>query len=336
MQPFNKYYPPDWTPEKGSVNKHVGKHPLGDRARKIDQGILIVRFELPFNIWCEGCDNHIGMGVRYNAQKKKIGNYYSTPIWSFRMKCHLCDNWIEIHTNPKDAQYVVMSGARQKLEEWEPEDSEVIRLKDDALVEKMANDAFFKLEHDVQDEKKASETVPILTQLQRLNDSQWSDPYTLSQQLRRKFRDQKKLDKARQEKADHLRDKMSLNIDLLDENPEDEIKAKLTEFDDPIVTGAEKRKKELQVAPLFTKRTRHLQNDLASRVVTHTRHKVDPFLTNTTSSYNTLPGVLLKGKTTHGSGHGESEAESSKLVPVKNSRISLVSTDYTESDSEDD
>jgi coiled-coil domain-containing protein 130 len=44
MQPFNKYYPPDWTPEKGSVNKFVGKHPLGDRARKIDQGILIVRF----------------------------------------------------------------------------------------------------------------------------------------------------------------------------------------------------------------------------------------------------------------------------------------------------
>ena len=28
-----------------------GKHALGDRARKLDQGILITRFELPFNIW---------------------------------------------------------------------------------------------------------------------------------------------------------------------------------------------------------------------------------------------------------------------------------------------
>lgn len=73
---------------------------------------------------------------------------------------------------------------------------------------------------------------------------------------------------------------------------------------DPIVTGAEKRKKELQVAPLFTKRTRRLENDLASRVVTQTRHKVDPFLTNTTPSYNTLTGVLLKGKTTHGKRYG--------------------------------
>jgi hypothetical protein len=29
----------------------TGKHALGDRARKLDQGILITRFELPFNIW---------------------------------------------------------------------------------------------------------------------------------------------------------------------------------------------------------------------------------------------------------------------------------------------
>ena len=55
---------------------------------------------MPYNIWCEGCNSHIGMGVRYNAEKSKIGNYYSTPIWKFRMKCHLCDNHFEIKTDP--------------------------------------------------------------------------------------------------------------------------------------------------------------------------------------------------------------------------------------------
>ena len=40
-------------------------------------------------------------GVRYNAEKKKVGNYYTTPIYKFRMKCHLCDNYIEIETDPK-------------------------------------------------------------------------------------------------------------------------------------------------------------------------------------------------------------------------------------------
>ena len=41
------------------------------------------------------------MGVRYNAEKSKVGNYYSTPIFKFRMKCHLCDSHFEIQTDPK-------------------------------------------------------------------------------------------------------------------------------------------------------------------------------------------------------------------------------------------
>lgn len=59
------------------------------------------RFEMPYNIWCDGCNSHIGMGVRYNAEKKKTGNYYTTPIYTFRMKCHLCDNYFEIQTDPQ-------------------------------------------------------------------------------------------------------------------------------------------------------------------------------------------------------------------------------------------
>ena len=55
---------------------------------------------MPYNIWCGGCGNHIGMGVRYNAEKSKVGMYYTTPIYKFRMKCHLCDNHFEIKTDP--------------------------------------------------------------------------------------------------------------------------------------------------------------------------------------------------------------------------------------------
>lgn len=62
---------------------------------------FVIRFELPFNIWCGGCGSHAGMGVRYNADKSKVGQYYSTPIFKFRMKCHLCDNHFEITTDPK-------------------------------------------------------------------------------------------------------------------------------------------------------------------------------------------------------------------------------------------
>lgn len=96
----NLYYPPDYDPRVGGLNKFMGTHALRERARKLHMGILIIRFEMPFNIWCNGCNNHIGMGVRYNAEKKKIGMYYSTPLYQFRMKCHLCDNHFEIKTDP--------------------------------------------------------------------------------------------------------------------------------------------------------------------------------------------------------------------------------------------
>ena len=56
---------------------------------------------MPYNIWCGGCEKHIGMGVRYNAEKTKVGMYYTTPIYKFRMKCHLCDNYFEIQTDPQ-------------------------------------------------------------------------------------------------------------------------------------------------------------------------------------------------------------------------------------------
>lgn len=68
----NKYYPPDYDPSKGSLNTQLGQHVLRKRANKIGEGILVVRFELPFNAWCLTCGCHIGKGVRYNADKQQV------------------------------------------------------------------------------------------------------------------------------------------------------------------------------------------------------------------------------------------------------------------------
>ena len=54
------------------------------------------------------------MGVRYNSEKRKVGMYYTTPIYQFRMKCHLCPNHIEIKTDPGNLDYVIVSGARRQ------------------------------------------------------------------------------------------------------------------------------------------------------------------------------------------------------------------------------
>ena len=36
----------------GVMQQATGQHPLRERARKLDQGILVIRFEMPFNVWC--------------------------------------------------------------------------------------------------------------------------------------------------------------------------------------------------------------------------------------------------------------------------------------------
>lgn len=97
----------------GCVQFHGSHGALGDRARKLHEGILIIRFEMPFNVWCAGCNHLIGKGVRFNAEKKQIGMYHSTRVWSFVMKSPCCQTRIEVHTDPKNAEYVVVSGARR-------------------------------------------------------------------------------------------------------------------------------------------------------------------------------------------------------------------------------
>ncbi|KAF5369797.1 hypothetical protein D9758_001175 [Tetrapyrgos nigripes] len=226
MQGFNKYYPPDYDGEKhGSLNSYRGKHALGDRARKLDQGILITRFELPFNIWCGTCNNHIGMGVRYNAEKKKIGNYYSTPIFSFRCKCHLCDGWFEIQTDPKNTRYVVTSGARQKDEDWNPEENGGFAVHD-TEGKATPDDPLAALEKTTDAKTHHTKVqVPRLESLMEMSEQYNSDPYSLSLKVRKRFREDKKIRKEKEKVDDQVRDRYALPSTLnLVEEDEDAVK----------------------------------------------------------------------------------------------------------------
>ncbi|GAB4828916.1 hypothetical protein Ancab_018577 [Ancistrocladus abbreviatus] len=187
----NFYYPPEWDPSQGSLNKFHGQHALRERARKIDQGILIIRFEMPFNVWCEGCNAMIAKGVRFNAEKKQVGNYYSTKIWSFTMKSACCKQVIVIQTDPKNCEYVIISGARRKIEEFDADDAETLALPADEEKGKLV-DPFYRLEHQEEDLKKKKEAEPVLVRLQRVSDSRHLDDYALNKALRARLRNQKK------------------------------------------------------------------------------------------------------------------------------------------------
>lgn len=233
----NKYYPPDWDPKKGSLNTYHGQHYLRERARKLKtEGILIVRFEMPFNVWCEGCKQHIGKGVRYNAEKKHIGNYFSTKIWQFRMRCRMCSEWMEIHTDPKNSDFVCISGVKRKEETWKADESiGVIKLIDEDEAEKLATDPFYKLEHAHEDKRKAKDNIPSLRKLSDLQDEQWNDDYKANYLLRKTFRTKKK----EQDKEKRKNEKRGIHIPLVPEDTRDIELAAQVCFDQQKATASE-------------------------------------------------------------------------------------------------
>ncbi|XP_063229657.1 coiled-coil domain-containing protein 130 homolog [Bacillus rossius redtenbacheri] len=223
----NLYYPPDYNPKVGGLNKFMGTHALRERARKLHLGILIIRFEMPYNIWCDGCGNHIGMGVRYNAEKKKVGMYYSTPVYQFRMKCHLCNNHFEIKTDPANLDYVIVSGARRQENRWDPTQNEQVVPETKQTSRRLFDDAMFKLEHGEGDKGQAKKVAPALGRLASLRDSIWRDDYAANCALRKKFRECKSEMTAKEDRDAAVRARTSLDIPLLPEDDEDSKMASL-------------------------------------------------------------------------------------------------------------
>ncbi|CAL8101172.1 unnamed protein product [Calicophoron daubneyi] len=184
---------------------------------------------MPFNCWCLTCKNPIGMGVRYNAEKTKVGMYHSTPIYRFSMPCHLCAGRIVMQTDPQNFDYIILEGARRKNQKWDPEENEQLVIPDAAEKKKLALDAMYHLEHDVNDKTKAKDVAPAIQQLE-LDRKPMHDDFSLNQLARKQFREAKRLalEKAGRDRA--LMDRLSLfgsDVKLLPENEEDTTTAKL-------------------------------------------------------------------------------------------------------------
>ena len=238
----NKYYPPDWDPSKGSINKFQNSHPLRERAKKIHLGILVVRFEMPYNTWCLGCDQLIGRGVRFNAEKKHVGDYFSSKIWEFKMNCHECGEEIVVETDPKNTEYEIKKGARRKVEKWEPESVGLPVLLDneerEREREKMESDPMYKLEHTAKDKKKGEEAIPELTRL-----IQYKAVHINDWEMNKKMR--KRLRKERREIKDLMSEseKKGLNFTLFPRIQEEEDLAKVVEYNEKKQLAAKQKRK---------------------------------------------------------------------------------------------
>ncbi|KAJ8327334.1 Protein saf4, variant 2 [Batrachochytrium dendrobatidis] len=200
----------------------------------------------------------MSVGVRYNAEKKKVGMYYSTPIFSFRMKCHLCSGRIEIHTDPENTEYKIISGARRREESYDPEDIGLITLQDKETTEKIVNDSFYKLEHGVIDKDKAVAVAPRIVSLQDLSDQHWKDPYTASQKVRKRFRAEKKVRVADALDSRNIQLKHGFKFNILPPSNNDTIAAQDVNWSSQNIETHEQKQSRISSSSVFIKKsTKH-------------------------------------------------------------------------------
>jgi hypothetical protein len=141
------------------------------------------------------------------------------------MKCHLCTNYIEIKTEPKTSEYIIVSGARRQENRWDPNENEQIVPEDKNTSKRLFDDAMFKLEHGHGDKKHADSVQPTLAKLTAKRQKVWQDDYAANCALRQQFRERNKELKAKDAKDAALLQKSSLQLQLLPESKEDRLKA---------------------------------------------------------------------------------------------------------------
>ena len=188
----NFYFPPEWEPKRGGLNKFNNSHgALGKRANKLHLGILVIRFELMYNAWCLGCKRAIGRGTRYNAEKKKVGMYFSTPIYEFGMKCATCPQRFVIRTDPKNRDYEFVSGIRRKVEGYNAEtakDANAVALEDESTVAARAANALATVEHQEDNKRRAESAGAVLQATMELSQKREAVGERLNKALRRTAR----------------------------------------------------------------------------------------------------------------------------------------------------
>lgn len=145
-----------------------------------------------YNIWCDGCKNYIGMGVCYNVEKKKVGNYYIILIYRFWMKCYFCVNYIEMQMDFVNCDYVIVSGVQCKEECWDMVDNEQVLIIEYEKKQKLEMDVMFWLEYGEVDWSMFKKVLFILSYIQEVQ-SVWKDDFVFNSMLWRRFWEKKKV-----------------------------------------------------------------------------------------------------------------------------------------------
>jgi len=207
-----------------------------------------------------------------------------------------------MRTDPKNTRYVVESGARQKDEDWNPEENGGFAIHENDPSKAGPSDPLAQLEKTANQERRANEVgAPRLNALQELSEHYGADPYELSSKVREKFRGEKKAEKRKRDADETLKGKYALPTDLkLVDNAEVEEEAsrwKGERRDWEVRETAKRRKLSAEVGsspPTSIRDTK--TTSLASMLLRNTARRSDPFLAPKKPQRLSINGISHKPK----------------------------------------
>lgn len=199
----------------------------------------IVRFELPYDGFClaDNCKAHVGKGTRFNAKKEHSGDYYSTKIYDFTMKCRHCKNLFVLRTNPKEKCYDYISGIKRKVEEFDTVAAESLGVIDTDYGNSIHNftngeikllgghSALNKLEEDIFTQKQDETERQRMERMIKKSQTYMLDDSTSNAKMRASYRQVRQAKKRRLEEA--TRKGLGRDIEVADSTVEDTIHARI-------------------------------------------------------------------------------------------------------------
>jgi len=246
---------PQWNPQKqsrASFQNSKGSNQYETHG--------IIRFELPFDGWCLGCERHLGKGTRFNAKKEQAGNYHTTKIWAFSMKCATCPQRWVIKTDPANMDYDYAEGIRRKVEEWDEHadgtPAEALELAAQSAAERAARAAkaggggAARLEKEEDQKRAVAKDAKRMNALLDERDSRGADDFAANQALRRGDR-RRRMEKKKQI-ADGKAKGLPASMPLLTATAADARAARDTVFrSDGFARAGRKRRAEVATASIF-------------------------------------------------------------------------------------
>jgi len=157
---INKYYSPDY--DEASLKKSSKKQKLSTRIES--------RIMLPMSLQCLACGEFIYKGKKFNAKKELVKGetYLNLRLFRFIFRCSFCLAHITFKTDPKNADYVVESGATRNFEPWKAKALTEKEIREER--EKEDQDVLKKLENKSKDSRREMELNEAIEEMKEKSD----------------------------------------------------------------------------------------------------------------------------------------------------------------------